>query len=90
MHKPIELTYVFEPIIDKCQGCARIVTQTSFEVRPNVYLVPETKYCTSCQVPSAKWKNGNCNLSTHIQRAQGIESKIDPLKASKQKYKVKK
>jgi len=91
MHKPIELTYVFEPIIDQCQGCSRIITQTSFEIKPNVYLVPETKYCKSCQVPSAKWKNGPCNLNTHFQRsASGIEFKVDPLKASRQKYKVKK
>ena len=86
---PIELTYVFEPIIDQCQGCTRIITQTSFEVKPNVYLVPETKYCKSCQVPSAKWKNGNCNLASHVQRAQGVESKINPMKVSKQAYKKK-
>lgn len=93
MHKPIELTYIFEPIIDQCQGCARIITQTSFGVRPNVYLVPEVRYCKACQVPSAKWKNGHCNLATGDMfrgKSQVIESKINPMKASKQKYKVKK
>ena len=90
MHKPIELTYIFEPIIDQCRGCARIITQTSFEVKPNVYLVPEVKYCKACQVPSAKWKNGNCNLASHVQRAKEDFKAIDPLKASKQKFKVKK
>ena len=40
-------------------------------------------YCTACPEPSLKWKNGNCNLASHITIATGKKQKINPLKASK-------
>jgi hypothetical protein len=34
--------------------------------------------------PLAKWRNGNCNFATHIQRkVEEQVQKINPLKASK-------
>ena len=41
-------------------------------------------YCTACPEPSIKWKNGNCNLASHVKAATiGTQQKINPLKASK-------
>ncbi|MDM8522869.1 PxxKW family cysteine-rich protein [Desulfococcaceae bacterium HSG8] len=45
-------------------------------------------YCTAVPEPSMKWKNGNCNLASHI-TAQPAEAakKINPIKASKRSKK---
>ncbi len=41
-------------------------------------------YCNACPEPSLKWKNGNCNLASHITATSKKEkTKINPLKASK-------
>jgi len=66
-----------EPITEKCEGCARILVQ--FGIRQNT--------CTACCFPTAKWKNGICNLATHVRKGMSderAESKmLNPLKASK-------
>ena len=60
------------PIIDQCEGCERIVEY------------PTGKYCMSFLDPSVKWKNGSCNMATHIQTNTKKETnKVNPLKASK-------
>ncbi len=64
--------FILEPVIDKCEGCERIV---EFEGE---------KYCASYPKPSLKWRNGACNFATHIKATiDHGEIKINPLKASK-------
>lgn len=62
---------VFQPIIDKCEGCARI---SEFEGQ---------KYCSSYAIPSSKWSLGMCNFATHIKSEVKAQGKVNPLKASK-------
>lgn len=60
------------PIVDQCEGCQRIVEY------------PTGRYCMSFLDPSIKWKNGPCNMATHIEtNAKKGTNKINPLKASK-------
>ncbi|MGD8369824.1 MAG: PxxKW family cysteine-rich protein [Desulfobacterales bacterium] len=60
-------------IVEACQGCGR---SSEFDTG---------WFCSSCPEPAAKWKNGNCNLATHVKTATTVDSakKINPLKASK-------
>jgi len=59
-------------IAEACSGCGR-----SQEFATGWY-------CTSCPDPSIKWKNGNCNLATHIViEPVAAKAKVNPLKASK-------
>ncbi len=63
-------------IVDQCSGCNR-----SSEYQSGWY-------CAACPEPSVKWKNGNCNLASHVTTASSQKkSKINPLKASKRKNK---
>jgi len=60
------------PIIDKCQGCAKVVD------------VEGQKYCLTYPYPEAKWQSGICVMATHVKRnVEEIKQKINPLKASK-------
>ena len=59
-------------IVDQCQGCNR---GTEFSAG---------WYCSACPDPSVKWKNGNCNMASHVSAAtESTKAKINPLKASK-------
>ena len=61
-------------IVDQCDGCNR---GSEFSAG---------WYCTACPDPSIKWKNGNCNLATHVTSASTTaKTKLNPLKASKRK-----
>jgi len=41
-------------------------------------------YCASCPEPALKWRNGNCNLATHVSSVvTKKKGYINPLKASK-------
>jgi hypothetical protein len=63
---------LFQPIIDKCEGCARV---REFE---------GAQYCSSYPMPAAKWSMGMCNFSTHAKvNASAPQAKVNPLKASK-------
>lgn len=62
---------IFQPIIDKCEGCGRI---SVFEGQ---------NFCSSYPMPAAKWSMGSCNFSTHTRVAQAAQAKVNPLKASK-------
>ncbi len=64
---------VCQEIVEQCSGCNRTI---QFE---------SGMYCASSPQPSAKWKNSDCNLATHIQAAAIAAAKINPLKASKRK-----
>jgi hypothetical protein len=65
--------FLLEPVIDKCEGCERVVDHAS-----------GSKYCTSYAKPSTKWTLGVCNFATHVKGTvtQG-KVKVNPLKASK-------
>ena len=59
-------------IVEQCSGCNR---NTEFV---------SGWYCTACPDPSIKWKNGNCNLASHITATSySPKAKVNPLKASK-------
>lgn len=60
-------------IVESCNGCSRVVSyETGW-------------YCGKCPEPEKKWKNGNCNLATHIadESAKAKNAKVNPIKASK-------
>ncbi len=62
------------PIIEACTGCQRTSEyKTGF-------------YCVAAPDPSLKWKNGNCNIATHVKIEAAIKGKkINPIKASKRR-----
>ncbi len=58
-------------IVEQCNGCNRGAKYQS------------GWYCAACPDPSLKWKNGNCNLASHIASVSSQnKSKLNPLKAS--------
>lgn len=62
------------PIIDECGGCNRTGE------------FPTGVYCTAAPDPSLKWKNGNCNIATHVKTVAATKKqKINPIKASKRR-----
>ncbi|MBU1004155.1 MAG: PxxKW family cysteine-rich protein [Proteobacteria bacterium] len=65
---------VLQQIIDKCEGCERVVNHET-----------GSNYCTSYSQPASKWIQGVCNFATHIraEKDAGGKIKINPLKASK-------
>lgn len=68
----------FKQILDKCEGCERIVA------------VESGKYCRTYAEPAAKWKNGLCNFATHAKPEIVTASvKVNPLKAAKRAAKRK-
>jgi len=59
-------------IVEQCQGCNRGSEFSS------------GWFCTACPEPATKWKNGNCNMASHVStKATAAKTKINPLKASK-------
>ena len=59
-------------VVENCKGCDRGVEFSS------------GWFCSSSPAPSLKWKNGNCNLATHVVTAKVTKkAKLNPLKASK-------
>jgi hypothetical protein len=66
---------IFDPIVEHCAVCDFIV------VGPE----PGPAHCSKCYVPAAKWKNGKCNLTSHLGLIAKVEDKkmLNPLKASK-------
>ena len=68
----IYTTGVFSPIIDKCDGCDRVIE------------VESLKFCKTYSTPAAKWKIGICNFASHV-KPEVLTStiKVNPLKASK-------
>lgn len=62
----------FHPIIDKCEGCDRIVDANN------------NKYCQTFAFPEAKWRLGICNFATHKKPEIVVAKiKVNPLKAAK-------
>ena len=59
-------------IVEKCDGCSCVSEYSS------------RWYCTACPDPSIKWKNGDCNIASHVTRVSLAKNgKLNPLKASK-------
>ena len=65
---------ICQQIVEQCSGCGRQGQYSS------------AWYCSACPDPSAKWRNGICNLATHVSASvpsSETKQKINPLKASK-------
>ena len=63
------------PVVDQCDGCQRIAEY------------PTGMYCMSFPDPAIKWKNGVCNMATHMRSQRTAENrKLNPLKASKRAH----
>ncbi|MBF0242448.1 MAG: PxxKW family cysteine-rich protein [Desulfamplus sp.] len=63
-----------KPIVEKCEGCQRVVENDN------------GKFCTAAPDPAMKWKNGICNLATHVKVVVEVKKqKLNPIKASKRK-----
>ena len=63
-----------KPVIDSCEGCQKASDY------------PTGKFCKAAPDPSLKWKNGNCNLATHVKTSvETKKQKVNPIKASKRK-----
>ena len=62
-------------VIEECNGCKRTAEFNN------------AWYCTACPEPSVKWKNGFCNLASHVVAQKKEGQKINPLKASKRSRK---
>ncbi|CAB5112473.1 hypothetical protein D3OALGA1CA_2109 [Olavius algarvensis associated proteobacterium Delta 3] len=59
-------------VVEQCEGCGKT---SEFNTG---------WYCTACPDPAIKWKNGTCNLASHVKAATASNAqKINPLKASK-------
>ncbi len=68
----------FKPIVDKCEGCERVVEEGG------------VKYCRTYVNPEAKWRLGICNFATHQKPEIVVATvRINPLKASKRASKRK-
>jgi len=63
---------MFEPVIEKCDGCERIVDEDG------------SRYCRTYKHPAAKWRLGICNFATHAKpEIKVVKIRINPLKAAK-------
>lgn len=62
------------PVVEACEGCGRVKEYGS------------GRYCDASPDPAVKWKNGNCNIATHLKvETAGKKQKVNPIKASKRK-----
>lgn len=81
MQKQAAISYSdgkFQPVIDKCEGCERIVEEGG------------SKYCQTYHYPEAKWRLGICNFATHQKPEIKVATvKVNPLKAAKRASKAK-
>lgn len=74
----LALNKTFKPIIDKCEGCDRIVEEDG------------ERHCKTYVNPEAKWRLGICNFATHQKPEINVAKvRINPLKASKRASKRK-
>lgn len=68
----------FQPVIDKCEGCERIVKDGG------------NTFCQTYLYPEAKWKTGICNFATHAKPEINVTKiRVNPLKAAKRASKAK-
>ncbi len=70
---------LFRPIVEKCEGCERVVEADS------------AKTCRTYANPEAKWRIGFCNFATHAKpEITVVKVRVNPLKASKRAARRKK
>lgn len=68
----------FQPVVEACQGCERIVEENG------------SQYCQSYAKPEAKWRLGLCNFATHKKpEIKVAKIRVNPLKAAKRASKSK-
>ena len=62
-------------IVEQCDGCKRASKHSN------------SWYCSACPDPIVKWKNGDCNLASHVSTSnKDSNGKLKPLKASNRNY----
>jgi len=70
-----QLQLMKQPIVEQCiageKCCSKVVVEG------------EKSFCKSYAFPTAKWKNGNCNMADHLIIEKKDSKKVNPLKASK-------
>ena len=58
--------------VEACKGCSKILE------------IETGWYCSAFPEPALKWKNGVCNMATHVKAGEiSAQAKVNPLKASK-------
>lgn len=62
-------------IVEQCIGCD---------------YVEDVKYCAVYFFPEKKWKNGNCNLASHIEGVEKVETPFSRVGQQKQRMRKKK
>jgi hypothetical protein len=66
-------------IVEACDGCERVAESEIGTV------------CKDYPAPAKKWANGLCNFATHQKvKIENVETKVNPLKASKRAASAKK
>lgn len=59
-------------VVEACTGCSRSKEYAT------------GWYCAAAPEPALKWKNGDCNIATHVTMTVKEEiAKLNPIKASK-------
>lgn len=71
-----QLQLIKQPIVEQCytgeKKCSKIVVENNIS------------YCKSYAFPTAKWRNGLCNMADHLEiEVKKDSKKVNPLKASK-------
>lgn len=66
-----------EEIIEKCEGCSKVLVQ------PGFWGFSTSKYCHAYLYPASKWRSGNCPLASHLEKGTDEKKKLNPLKQSK-------
>ena len=74
-----------EPIVEKCKVNKRevIVNKKPVIMEKGPCNRVDDNICAAYIKPSAKWKNGDCPLASHIIQVEDEQKFINPLKASK-------
>jgi hypothetical protein len=63
-----------KPIVQECEGCARIQEWDS-----------GVNYCTPYLDPAQVWRRGKCPMATHVKKEPGEAKKVNSLKQSRRK-----
>jgi hypothetical protein len=83
-----QLQIMKQPVLIQCGGekmCSKVDLETPFTasiVEGGGEFLPH--YCKVYAFPTAKWRNGNCNMADHLEiETKKDTKKVNPLKASK-------
>jgi len=81
-----EMLAAREVVIEKCFNQTKTVkvkNEDTVMTKGPCKRIDGTK-CFAYISPAAKWKNGNCNMATHLIYEEDVQKFKNPLKASKQ------